>query len=152
MAGGNTGRRTDKGFPRTCSVFQRVFLPGGLSAVAVPGVAAWLGSGRASLTHIPIPRHGILMHTRPSHAGQLTRLRRIEGQVRGVIAMVEKGRYCVDILTQTRAIQAALRKVEEEVLSAHVSSCVVDAARSGSKADQHAKIAELMEVIGRFGR
>jgi DNA-binding FrmR family transcriptional regulator len=88
----------------------------------------------------------------PSHAGQLTRLRRIEGQVRGVATMVQQGRYCVDILTQTRAIQAALRKVEEEILSTHVTSCVVDAARSGKQADQNARLAELMDVISRFGR
>ena len=72
--------------------------------------------------------------------------------MRGVIAMIEEGRYCVDILTQTRAVQAALRKVEEAILSAHVASCVVDAARSGKQSRQDAKIAELMDVIGRFGR
>jgi len=92
------------------------------------------------------------MATHPSHTGQLTRLRRIEGQVRGIAAMVEEGRYCVDILAQTRAVQAALRKLEEEILAAHVASCVVDAARSGRRAEQDAKIAELMDVISRFGR
>jgi len=92
------------------------------------------------------------MTTHPSHSGQLTRLRRIEGQVRGIAAMVEDGRYCVDILAQTRAVQAALRKVEEEILARHVASCVVDAARSGRQSTQDARIAELMDVISRFGR
>lgn len=85
-------------------------------------------------------------------ADLLKRLRRIEGQVRGVATMVEAGRYCVDILTQTRAIQAALRKVEEEILAVHVASCVVAAARSGKPAQQDTKITELMDVISRFGK
>jgi DNA-binding FrmR family transcriptional regulator len=86
----------------------------------------------------------------PSHAAPLQRLRRIEGQVRGVIGMVEDGRYCVDILTQLRAIHAALRKVEEQILRQHVDHCVVDAARSGRKDERRAKLDELMDVIGRF--
>lgn len=85
------------------------------------------------------------------HARQLGRLRRIEGQVRGITRMVEEGRYCVDILTQLRAVHAALRKVEAEILQSHVASCVTGAARSGSRRDQDAKIAELMDVVGRFG-
>lgn len=87
----------------------------------------------------------------PSHAGQLARLRRIEGQVRGITRMVEDGRYCVDILTQLRAVHAALRRVEEEILRTHVQSCVAGAARSGKRESQDARITELMDVIGRFG-
>jgi len=84
-----------------------------------------------------------------SHRQHLDRLRRIEGQVRGIAKMVEDDRYCVDILTQTRAVQAALRKVEDAILRRHVETCVVDAARAGQP-EQDAKIAELMDVIGRF--
>ena len=90
------------------------------------------------------------MMTHPSHASQLQRLRRIEGQVHGVIGMVQEGRYCVDILTQIRAVHAALRKVEEQILREHVEHCVVDAVKSGRKDDQRAKLDELMDVIGRF--
>jgi DNA-binding FrmR family transcriptional regulator len=86
----------------------------------------------------------------PSHQAQLQRLRRIEGQVRGVIGMVEDGRYCVDILTQLRAVHAALRKVEEQILREHVDHCVVGAVKSGRKDDQRAKLDELMAVISRF--
>ncbi|MBI1723486.1 MAG: metal-sensitive transcriptional regulator [Gemmatimonadetes bacterium] len=85
-----------------------------------------------------------------SHAAQLQRLRRIEGQVRGVIGMVEDGRYCVDILTQLRAVHAALRKVEEQILRSHVEQCVVRAVKSGRSDAQRAKLDELMDVIGRF--
>ncbi len=62
----------------------------------------------------------------------MTRLSRIEGQVRGVKAMVEDDRYCVDILTQVSAIQAALNSFNKELLARHVKSCVVDDIREGN--------------------
>src|SRR4051812_8134885 len=79
------------------------------------------------------------------------RLSRIEGQVRGLSKMVDEDRYCIDIVTQISAVRAALRRVEEEVLKDHVAHCVEHAISSGDKADQRAKIAELMAVIGRGG-
>ena len=82
----------------------------------------------------------------------LKRLRRIEGQVRGLARMVEQDRYCIDIVTQISAVRAALRRVEEEVLKDHVAHCVEHAIASGNKADQRQKITELMEVIGRSDR
>ncbi len=80
------------------------------------------------------------------------RLRRIEGQVRGVAGMVETDRYCVDILTQIAAIRAALQKVEEEVLRDHVSHCVADAFAGGNVEEQREKIAELVDTVGRMSR
>ena len=80
------------------------------------------------------------------------RLSRIEGQVRGLVKMVDEDRYCIDIVTQISAVRAALRRVEEEVLRDHVSHCVEHAITSGNKADQREKIAELMAVIGRSDR
>ncbi len=85
------------------------------------------------------------------HAGQLQRLRRIEGQVRGLARMVEEERYCVDILTQLRAARAALRRVEEAVLRDHVEHCVAQALRSGDRGAQKEKVDELLDVLGRFG-
>ncbi len=82
----------------------------------------------------------------------LRRLKRIEGQVRGLIRMVEDDRYCIDIVTQIAAARAALRKVEEEVLRDHVAHCVEHAIASGNKAEQRRKVAELMEVLGRTER
>ena len=82
----------------------------------------------------------------------LKRLRRIEGQVRGLIRMVEQDRYCIDVVTQISAARAALRKVEEEVLQDHVAHCVEHAISSGNKAEQRRKVAELMEVLGRTAR
>jgi DNA-binding FrmR family transcriptional regulator len=61
----------------------------------------------------------------------ISRLNRIEGQVRGVRAMVENDRYCVDILTQVSAIQSALNAFNKELLAQHIKSCVVHDIREG---------------------
>jgi DNA-binding FrmR family transcriptional regulator len=82
----------------------------------------------------------------------LKRLKRIEGQVRGLARMVEQDRYCIDIVTQISAVRAALRRVEEEVLRDHVAHCVEHAVASGNKADQRRKISELMDVLARAER
>lgn len=82
----------------------------------------------------------------------LKRLRRIEGQVRGLARMVEEDRYCIDVVTQISAVRAALKRVEEEVLRDHVGHCVEHAIASGDKADQRQKIAELMDVLQRAER
>jgi CsoR family transcriptional regulator, copper-sensing transcriptional repressor len=80
------------------------------------------------------------------------RLRRIEGQVRGLARMVDEDRYCIDVVTQISAVRAALRRVEEEILRDHVAHCVEHAIASGNKADQRRKIEELMSVVGRVDR
>ena len=78
----------------------------------------------------------------------LTRLRRIEGQVRGVEGMVEDERYCIDVLTQISAIQAALDKVALGLLDDHARHCVMGAA-DDERAD---KTDELMASVGRLMR
>jgi DNA-binding FrmR family transcriptional regulator len=78
------------------------------------------------------------------------RLRRIEGQVRGLLRMVEEDRYCIDVVTQVSAVRAALKRVEEEVLKDHVSHCVERAIASGDVAEQRGKIRELMTVLGKM--
>ena len=82
----------------------------------------------------------------------LKRLNRIEGQVRGISKMVDENRYCIDVITQISAVQAALRRVEEVVLKDHVGHCVEHAIASGNKTEQRKKIAELMEVLARSNR
>ena len=78
------------------------------------------------------------------------RLRRIEGQVRGVLRMVEEDRYCIDVITQVQAVRAALKRVEEEVLRDHVAHCVEHAIQSGDAREQRKKVAELMDVLGKI--
>lgn len=85
-------------------------------------------------------------------ASCLKRLKRVEGQVRGLARMVEDDRYCIDIVTQIAASRAALRRVEEEILRDHVAHCVDHAIASGNRDDQRKKIAELMDVISRADR
>ena len=82
----------------------------------------------------------------------LKRLKRIEGQVRGLTRMVEEDRYCIDVVTQIAAARAALRRVEEEVLRDLVAHCVDHAISSGDREDQRRKIAELMDVVSRADR
>jgi DNA-binding FrmR family transcriptional regulator len=90
--------------------------------------------------------------TKGSKTACLKRLKRIEGQVRGLHRMVEEDRYCIDVITQIAAVRAALRRVEEEVLRDHIGHCVEHAIVSGDKAEQRRKIAELVEVLGRTAR
>jgi DNA-binding FrmR family transcriptional regulator len=78
----------------------------------------------------------------------LRRLRRIEGQVRGVERMVEEDRYCIDVVTQVTAIQAALDKVALELLTDHAAHCVIGAA----EADQPERTEELMATVKRLLR
>ncbi len=80
------------------------------------------------------------------------RLRRIEGQVGGLLRMVEQDRYCVDVLTQIAAVRAALHKVEEQILRDHVGHCVAAAFASGDITDQRNKVDELVDSIGRMTR
>ena len=81
-------------------------------------------------------------------AACLKRLSRIEGQVRGIERMVEDDRYCVDILTQISAVQAALDKVALGLLDGHVQHCVMGA----PAAEQGEKTDELMSAVGRLMR
>jgi CsoR family transcriptional regulator, copper-sensing transcriptional repressor len=78
-----------------------------------------------------------------------TRLRRIEGQVRGVARMIEQDKYCVDVVTQVAAIQAALDKVSLGLLDGHIRGCVREEIRSGGG---DAKVDELLQVMDRVLR
>ena len=82
----------------------------------------------------------------------LKRLKRAQGQIGGIIKMIEEGRECSDIVTQIAAVRAALRRIEESVLADHVAHCVEAAIAGGDPAAQREKIAELMDVLGRADR
>jgi DNA-binding FrmR family transcriptional regulator len=82
----------------------------------------------------------------------LNRLRRIEGQVRGVGRMVEEDRYCLDILTQIDALRAALARVQSELLKDHLGHCIEGAILSGDQAAQREKAKELIELLDRTAR
>lgn len=78
----------------------------------------------------------------------LTRLKRAEGQVRGVARMVEENKYCIDVLTQINAAQAALDKVAIELLRDHAAHCLTDKALTAEGTKQKAD--ELVEAISRM--
>ncbi len=77
----------------------------------------------------------------------IDRLKRIEGQVRGVVRMLEEDRYCMDILAQTRSIMAAMRKVEDQVMESHLQTCVREAMESGDEKERTDKVNEVMTVL-----
>lgn len=79
----------------------------------------------------------------------ISRLNRIEGQVRGISRMVVDGRYCIDILTQLQAVRAALTKVETAILQDHMGKCIEGAITTGDAADQRAKVSELVKLLER---
>ena len=81
----------------------------------------------------------------------LKRLRRIEGQVRGIARMVDEDTYCIDILTQVSAVTKALQAVSLGLVEDHLSHCVVDAARQSDEAGE-AKVREAADAIARLVR
>jgi len=80
----------------------------------------------------------------PDHSDNLTALRRIEGQVRGIHQMIENKRYCMDIVNQIKAIKSSLNRVETKVLEKHLRSCVTQAL---NKKEMEEKISELVKVF-----
>jgi len=100
--------------------------------------------------HSPGNPHPLQSQTYPSHADQLGRLSKIEGQIKGIRRMIEERRYCMDILPQIRAVMGALRQVEMGVLETHVNHCVQDAVQSGNAAEARVKIDEIIKVLSRI--
>tara|TARA_R110000782_G_scaffold52830_7_gene112828 strand:- start:2013 stop:2285 length:273 start_codon:yes stop_codon:yes gene_type:complete len=80
------------------------------------------------------------------------RLKRIEGQVRGIERMIDDDRYCIDILQQIQAIKAALAKVEDGVLKEHAATCVSSAIASGDEHEQRRKFGELVDLMAKLKR
>ena len=85
-----------------------------------------------------------------THQEQLTFLKKIEGQIRGIQKMIEEKRYCVDIITQVHSIIGALYRVENEILKKHIDGCVVHALKGKSEREKQEKINEIVELISRF--
>ncbi len=83
----------------------------------------------------------------PTHEELLHRIRRIDGQVRGIQRMIEERKYCVDIITQIQATRSALRAVELKILQKHMSHCVSAAFASGASKDAAEKMEELLRVM-----
>lgn len=85
-------------------------------------------------------------------ASNLRRLRRIEGQIRGLQRMVDEDRYCTDILTQVSSAQEALRAVARALMRNHLTNCAAHAIRTGSTEERQAMYDELLEMIYKNAR
>jgi DNA-binding FrmR family transcriptional regulator len=82
----------------------------------------------------------------------VNRLRRIEGQVRGIAQMIEDDRYCIDVLQQVQAVKSALGRAESEILKRHAASCVSEAIASGDADEQRRKFEELIDLFEKAKR
>jgi len=92
------------------------------------------------------------MHVDPEiKRSVLNRLKRIEGQVRGLQRMVEEERYCADVITQVSSVQEALRSTAKSLLQNHLKHCATAALRSGDPAQAEAMYAELLGLMDRVG-
>ena len=99
----------------------------------------------------PVGPGGKAVHVDPAiKERNLKRLRRIEGQVRGVQRMVEEERYCADILTQIASVQEALRATGRELLRNHLKHCATTALKKGEE-EAEAMVDELVELVSRHG-
>ena len=83
---------------------------------------------------------------------EIARMRRIEGQARGIVRMMEEERYCIDVLQQMSAMEAALRAAKSKVLAIHASQCIEDAVAGGDPAAQREKFNELIDLFGKVNR
>ena len=83
---------------------------------------------------------------------EISRMRRIEGQARGIARMMEDERYCIDILNQFAAVEAALRAAKLKVLEIHADSCIEDALAGGDSKNQREKFAELIALFDKANR
>lgn len=90
---------------------------------------------------------GGLMKQGACHRNQLPALRRIEGQIRGIQNMVQKKRYCIDILNAATAARGALKRVEARILQDHMQACVRESFRGGSQRDKEEKIREISNLL-----
>ena len=95
---------------------------------------------------------GALQHDGKVKQSLLLRLRRVEGQVRGVQKMVEEERYCPDVLTQMSAIHQSLRAVERILMKNHLQHCTTEALRSGDARKAERTYDEITELFYRHAR
>ncbi len=107
-------------------------------------------AGCGCAMHDATPRHAVAVDA-DIKARNVTRLRRIEGQVRGLQKMVAEDRYCADILTQVSSVQEALRAVSRELMRNHLKHCAASAIRKGDQ-EAEAMYDELVDLMHKHSR
>ena len=83
----------------------------------------------------------------PCHKKQISSLKRVEGQIRGIIKMIDDDKYCIDILNQIKAVKSAITSVEGKILKTHLKACVKDALTSDKGFDE--KVDEILKTLKR---
>ncbi len=86
----------------------------------------------------------------PNHEDQLARLNKIDGQLKGIRKMIEERRYCIDIISQIKAVTGALEQVQMGVLEKHVHHCVRESLETKKPEVLEEKIEELVKVLGKM--
>lgn len=86
----------------------------------------------------------------PNHNKEISRLNRVSGQIEGIKRMINEREYCPDILTQLRAVRAAVNSLEANILETHLDSCVTSAFNANNEKEKAKKISELKELYRRF--
>lgn len=81
------------------------------------------------------------------HKKLKNRVSRVEGQIKAISTMIDNNKYCIDILTQTKAIRSAIKSIELEILENHLNTCVKDAISTGDKNKSDEKLSEIMLLL-----
>jgi DNA-binding FrmR family transcriptional regulator len=116
------------------------------------------GRMNESIIQIPLPPGGGisgLPEARPSMKTKddvLKRLRTVEGHLGGIIRMVEEDAYCIDVIRQIQAVEAALNKVSAQILEGHLNSCVITAVQGDDPAEKQRVLREVLEVFDAANR
>jgi DNA-binding FrmR family transcriptional regulator len=136
---------------------KSVPIAGGAAGTSPEGARAAAGCGCGAAAGLEAVRDGIgpgahAVGVDPEiKAANSKHLKRIEGQVRGIAAMIEEDRYCADIIQQCAAVQESLRSVAKNLLRNHLSHCASHAMR-GDAAQQAAMVDELVALVGKITR
>src|SRR5512141_2270094 len=99
------------------------------------------------MIHVPHPPGGGTQENDMQNQNALKRLKTIEGHLRGVVRMVEEDAYCIDVIRQIQAVEAALNKVSTGILEDHLNSCVITAIRGDDPAERERVLKEITEVF-----
>jgi DNA-binding FrmR family transcriptional regulator len=95
----------------------------------------------------PPPPGGVLENEMNHHEDAQKRLRNVAGHVQGIARMVENDAYCIDVIRQIQAVQAALNKVNAIILEGHLNSCVITAVQGENPADREKVLSEISDVF-----
>jgi DNA-binding FrmR family transcriptional regulator len=87
------------------------------------------------------------MNKHPCHKEQLTSIRRIEGQIRGIQKMIDEGQYCIDILNQIKAVKNSITTVEGKILKKHLNECIKESLTGKNSYDE--KVDEIVKLLKR---